>query len=398
MARRGSLPVGVLAVLALLAAACAGGEGEPTTTGATTTTAAPTTTTAALTTTTTAPTTTTTTVPVTQICQVADVAGIDDGAVNQLVWEGLGQARDQLGVEILFRESAETAAYAANIESFVSAGCDLIVAVGASMAADTAAAACRWPEQSFAIVGAAPAGGAGSVWADEAGELRCGYANVRGITFATEEAAFLAGYLAAGMSRSHKVGTFGSTDLPAVTILMDAFAAGARYFGETEGPAVQVLGWDPEDPAAALFTGDEDLEQAGVMVESLAGAGVDVVLTVAGMLGRSGAAAAAESEILVVGGVGDAFLADAEFAGVWLTSLVENADAAVLDTVVNVVERGSPGGSYVGTLANGGVGLGAYHEPEWSVGAGLADAVDQLAADIAAAGGLADFLAPPPEG
>jgi len=382
----------VLVIVSLVAAACGGGGGETTTSGPTTT-AAPTTTTAAPTTTTAAPTTTTTTVPVAQMCQVTDTGGIDDGAVNQAVWEGLALARDQLGVEILFRAS-DAAGYRESIGGFADEGCDLVVTAGAAMEADTAAAACELPEQLFAIVGAVPVAGAGSAWADAAGMLRCDYSNVRGIIFATEEAAFLAGYLAAGMSESHKVGTFGSADVPAVTGLMEAFAAGAGYYGEAEGVAVVVLGWDPEDPEAALFTGLDDPEQAGVIAESLAGAGVDVVLPVAGALGRSGAAVAAEHGMLVIGGAADPWLADEEFSEVWLTSLQENAAAPVLDTVVNVVERGEVGGPYVGTLANRGVGLAPYRELERAVPSDLADAVDQLASDVAAAGGLGAFLAP----
>jgi len=392
MSTRRFLPVALLAVLSLIVAACGDDGGEPTTT-APTTTRAPTTTAAPSTTTTTAPATTTTTLPVSQMCQVTDTGGIDDDSVNQLVWAGLALARDQLGIEILFRESPEATAYRANIESFVNEGCDLIVTVGSSMEADTAQAACDFPEQLFAIVGAVPVAGAGSAWADAGGALRCDYSNVRGITFATGEAAFLAGYLAAGMSESRKVGTFGSADVESVTALMEGFAAGARYYGETEGLAVQVLGWDPDDPAAGLFTGLEDLEQAGVITESLAGAGVDVILPVAGPFGRSGVAVAAERGMQVIGGGADPFLADPEFAAVWLTSLLENADAAVLDTVANVVERGEVGEPYVGNLANRGVGLARYRQLEEAVPADLADAVDQLAADIGAAGGLAAFLA-----
>jgi len=278
------------------------------------------------------------------MCQVTGTGGIDDGASGEAVWAGLALARDRLGVEILFRAS-EAAGYRDSIDWFVDEGCDLIITVGAEMEADTAEPACELPEQLFAIVGAAPVAGAGSAWGDAGGALRCDYANVRGITFATEEAAFLAGYLAAGMSDSRKVGTFGSADTIPVTALMAGFAAGARYYGASTGFIVQVLGWDPDDPEAALFTGLEDPEQAWLIAESLAATGVDVILPVAGTLGRSGVAFAAEHGILVIGGAGDTFLADDEFAVIWLTSLVENADAPVLDTVTAVVERGGPGGA-----------------------------------------------------
>ena len=382
------LPVGLLAMLSLIAAACGGGDAVTTTTSAPTTTEAATTSAPTTTTSTSAP---TTTIPVTQVCEVTGAGGVEDGSVGQLVWEGLGRARDQLGVEILFRAS-DVGGYGASIGAFVEQGCDLIVTVGVDAEEATASAACDRPEQPLAIVGAAPAAGAGSAWADPEGTLRCDFANVRGITFATEEAAFLAGYLAAGMSDSQKVGTFGSSAAASVTALMDGFAAGARHYGASTGLIIQVLGWDPDDPAAGLFTGPDDLEQAGVIVESLAGAGVDVLFSAAGELGRSGATVAAESGILVVGGTADLYLAEEDFADIWLTSLVENADVAVLEAAVGVIDRGESGGLYVGTLANGGVGLLPYRLLAPEVPDDLAEAVEQVAADIAAAGGLAAFL------
>jgi basic membrane protein A len=389
------LPMGLLVLLSLVAAACGDGAGATTTTAPTTTVAPATTTSAPATTTSTAA--PTTTIPVSRVCQVAGTGGVDDGSVDQVVWEGLGRARDQLGIDILFRAS-DAAGYGASIDAFLEQGCDLIVTVGAPAEPATAAAACDRPEQPFAIVGSAPTAGAGSAWADAQGGLRCDFANVRGISFATEEAAFLAGYLAAGMSESRKVGTFGSSDAVSVTRLMEGFVAGARHYGASAGVTIQVLGWDAGDPAAALFTGADDLEQAGVIVESLAGAGVDVLFSAAGDLGRSGAAVAAESGILVIGGAADSYLSDAEFAEVWLTSLTENADAAVFETAVGVIERGELGGPYVGTLADGGVGLVRYRVLETEVPSDLADAVDQLAADVAAAGGLAAFLSAEGEG
>jgi basic membrane protein A len=390
------LPVRLLGVLVLIGASCGDGGGAATT-SLPVTTAAPTTSTVPSTTTTTTSAPTTTTVPVSQICQVAGVGGVADGSVAQLVWEGLGRARDQLDVEILFRAS-DLAGYGASIDAFVEQGCDLIVTVGSEAEAATAAAACDRAEQPFVIVGAAPAAGVGSAWADAGGTLRCDFSNVRGITFATEEAAFLTGYLAAGMAESRRVGTFGRADVEPVTVLMDAFAAGAQHYGASRGVTIQVLGWDSDDPTAALFTGADDLEQAGVIVESLAGAGVDVVFSAAGEQARSGVTVAAEEGILVIGGAADSFLTDPEFADVWLTSLVENADAAVYEVAVGVLEGGGRADSYVADLANGGVGLLPYRLLETEVPVDLADAVDELAAEIVAAGGLDAFLAPAEEG
>ncbi len=69
-------------------------------------------------------------------------------------------------------------------------------------------------------------------------------ANVRGTFFATDQAAFLAGYLAAGMTKTGAVGTFGGIELPTVTIYMKGFQAGVMYYNTKHSTNVKVLGWD----------------------------------------------------------------------------------------------------------------------------------------------------------
>ena len=73
-------------------------------------------------------------------------------------------------------------------------GCDIIVSVGFLMGEATANAAKENPDSKFAIV-------------DFAYEETI--PNVLGLIYNTDEAAFLAGYLAAGVSKTGIVGTFG---------------------------------------------------------------------------------------------------------------------------------------------------------------------------------------------
>ena len=57
---------------------------------------------------------------------------------------------------------------------------------------------------------------------------------------------FLGGYLAAAMSKSGKVGTFGGQDIPPVTIYMDGFVAGVRYYDKINNAHVVGARLDPE--------------------------------------------------------------------------------------------------------------------------------------------------------
>ena len=68
--------------------------------------------------------------------------------------------------------------------------------------------------------------------------------NVYGLQFDTAQGGFLAGYLAAGMTKTGKVATYGGLKIPPVTIFMDGFWDGVQYYNQQKGKNVQVLGWD----------------------------------------------------------------------------------------------------------------------------------------------------------
>jgi len=398
MMRRRLALVALLAVFGLIVAAC--GDDTTETTAATTTTEAVTTTAAPTTTAgqTTTEATTTTAAPIAaKMCQVTDFGGIDDQSFNQTAWAGMEQAQAELGVDVAYLESDDATDYAPNIQAFLDEGCDLIITVGFNLAADTAAAACANPTQLFAILDEGPAYYPGSAWADGEGNALCDFSNVRGVGFQTDEAAFLAGYLAAGVTQTGVVATFGGIAYPTVTIFMDGFVKGVRYYNEINGTDVQTLGWDPETQEGIFVGNFESQDDGRAQGESLSDEGADIILPVAGPVGLGTAAACAELGCLVVGVDADQFLTAPTYAAVWLTSIMKNMDVAVYNTIVNVLNLGSVGNAYLGNLTNGGVGLAPYHDNADMVPAELTAAIEQLQADIIAAGGLAAFLAPPEE-
>jgi basic membrane protein A len=330
--------------------------------------------------------------PPARICLVTDWGGVDDHGFNQIAWAGLQQAEEELGVEITYLESGDSADYAPNIQSFIDEGCDLIVTNGGALAADTAAAACAHPEQLFAILDDQPAFYPGSAWADGDGNPLCDFTNVRGVTFQIDEAAFLAGYLAAGVTRTGTVAAFGGMATVQVMLLLDGFALGVAHYNEVHGSSVQALGWDPASHVGIVvgnFTNEEDGRAQG---ESLSGQDADIILPVAGRVGLGTAAACLDLGCLVIGVDIDQYVSVGEYPTVWLTSILKRTDAAVLDTVINVLQGGRVGEEFVGTLANGGVDLAAYHDNWFRVSSGLDLELVHLREEIIEAGGLAAFL------
>ena len=115
-----------------------------------------------------------------------------------------------------------------------------------------------------------------------------------GQVFATDQAAFLAGYLAAGVSKTGIVGTFGGINIPPVTVFMDGFAAGVAFHNSAKGTNVQVLGWDPS-AKEGLFTGNfNSLDDGRAFAQNLYDEGADIVMPVAGPVGLGSAALASE--------------------------------------------------------------------------------------------------------
>src|ERR1700691_162434 len=174
-------------------------------------------------------------------CVVTDTGGINDKSFNESAWDGLKAAAAQdSSISVQYLSSTSSSDYAPNISSFISKGCGIIVTVGFLMDAATAAAANAHPSQKFAIVDDAPVVKAGT--------------HVDALQYETDQAGFLGGILAAGMSKSGTVATYGGENFPAVTLYMNGYVAGVRYFDKTYKKSVKVLGWTPDKGTCNLNT------------------------------------------------------------------------------------------------------------------------------------------------
>lgn len=285
-------------------------------------------------------------------CQVTDTGGIDDNSFNQTAWKGVQDAEAQLGIKGRFLESQAETDYEANINSLLGGDCDLIITVGFLLGDATKTAAEANPDQKFSIV-------------DFAYDPTV--PNILGQVYATDEAAFLAGYLAAGMTKTGVLGTFGGINIPPVTIFMDGFYRGAAYYNAQKGTNVTVLGWNP-DSREGLFTNNFDsLDDGRAFAQNLYDEDADIVLPVAGPVGLGSAALADEvgaDRLKIIGVDADLYATDPENGHVYLTSITKRMDATVLDVIRKAMDGSFEGGIVVGTLANGGVDMAPFHDME----------------------------------
>ncbi len=303
------------------------------------------------------------------VCEVTDTGGIDDKSFNATAWRGVEQAMQQLGVQGKYLESQEVADYEKNLNAFIQEGCNLIVPVGFFLADATKAAAEANPDQKFSIV---------DVSYDPV------VPNILGQVFQTDEAAFMAGYLAAGMTQTGIVGTYGGFPIPTVTIFMDGFARGVQYYNEQKGTDVVVLGWDPANPDTGLFSSSFDDQTKGAELgNSLMDEGADIIMPVAGPVGLGTAAAVkSRGNGMVIGVDSDWFLTSPDYADIILTSVMKNMDATTLGAIQEVIDGTFEGGTITGNLDNDGVGLAPFHNLEGQVPADLKSELEQVKADI----------------
>jgi basic membrane protein A len=312
---------------------------------------------------------------------VTDTGGIDDQSFNTTQWNGIQRAEEDLGIHARFIQSDEATQYEPNLIEFASQNYDLIIAAGFFLGGDLAKVAAQYPDVKFSIVDYAypdPFGVPEGV----VGHSEC-IPNVEGQVFKTDQPAFLAGYLAAGMTKTGKIGYFGGAKIPTVTYFGVGYQVGMERYNQVHGTNVQLVGWD-NATGEGLFTGDfEDLTKGKEATESLFDEGVDIFIPVGGVIGTPGFDVARER-----GGYGiwvdvDGYNSLPQARDVLLTSVMKNMDNscyAVIEQAMNGNFMGCD--VYVGSLANDGVGLAPYHDLESAVPDELKAEVEQLKAQI----------------
>jgi basic membrane protein A len=305
------------------------------------------------------------------VCMVLDPGSAEDGGFNAGAVSGLEMAGRKLHVEARIAESETPEDIVANLDAFVTSGdCDLIIGVGFLVGDEMAPFAADHPDQRFAVID-------GFLPSD----------NVATVLFDVSEAAFLAGYIAAGVSETGKIGTYGGLPIPPVTDFMNGYALGADYYNAQYGAAVEVLGWDVA-AQSGLFSFDFGDPDAGYSLgESLMDQGADAVFPVAGFTGFGTWEAvqerkAAGGDVRFVGVDIDAYEVYGDPERAVLTSVQKNTDVAVYLQVEAVVTGTWIGGIVFEGLASGGVDIAPFHKQQPDVPGHLKNDLKAIRAGI----------------
>jgi basic membrane protein A len=314
-------------------------------------------------------------------CMVTDTGGINDRSFNASSWAGMqAAAAANSNVTVKYLQSTTQSDYTPNINTFIGEKCNIIVTVGFLMGAATEAAAKANPSQKFAIVDCSYATGCLTGTKEP---------NIDQLTYNTVQDGFLGGYLAAGMSKTGKVATFGGIELPTVTIYMDGYWDGVQYYNTKHNTHVQVLGWN-EQTQKGSFTGDFTNQTKGqTLTQTFISEGADVIFPVAGNVGL-GAAKAVQSADQAAGSNKvnmmwvdvDGCVSAATYCPYFITSVEKGIVPSVKTVVLSAADGTFQGGTYIGTLANGGAVLAPFHDFASKVPASLQRELSQIATGI----------------
>jgi basic membrane protein A len=253
-----------------------------------------------------------------KIGMVTDVGGVNDQSFNQSAWEGLQKAKKELGLKTSYQESKQDADYPANLETLLDAQNDLIWGIGFKMADAILLAAKQNPKQKYAII-----------------DYSFGPKtppNVVGVMFKAEEGAFLAGYIAAKMSKTGTLGFIGGMSVPIIHSFQYGFKAGAKYANKK----INIL-----EQHAESFT---DAAKGKAIANQMMGKGADVLFHAAGAVGDGVIEAVKEKDKMAVGVDRDQnYLAPKNV----ITSSMKRVDNAVFNVVKDLTKGTFKGGSTI---------------------------------------------------
>jgi basic membrane protein A len=294
-------------------------------------------------------------------CEVTDIGGLGDKSFNYSAYQGLVQAQKAAGgptkMAIAVQQTPPMGGesnYEAEIQKFINDKCSIIITVGFLMDEATGKAANAHPNQRFAIVDDVPTTKS---------------KNVMSLTYQTNQDAFLGGLLSSAETKSGTVSTYGGQKIPPVTIYMDGFVAGVRYYDQKFKKHVKVLGWVPtpgrnykdnQYDGTGVFTNDFTTQSKGEAdTKTFFSEGADIVFPVAGSVGLGSVAAVKTTSgkhyvdwVDVDGCVSEP--SDCKYFPMSITKGIETSVSGAILAAFHHTFRGQV---YVGTLKNKGVAL-----------------------------------------
>ncbi len=230
---------------------------------------------------------------------VTDTPGIEDHGVNQDTWAGLEKSKaNDLVDQIAYIESVDTRDYEKNISYFAERGFDVIFTTGIGLRDETLRSADRYADSVFV----------GMNQPQE--ETR---PNLIPVTYAEDQMGFLAGVLAARITKTQIIGAVCETSgIDTMWRYCEGFRAGVKY--ADKNIKAQVI-YNENGDSEKLFIDEAWGFKTG---QTLIQRGADVIFAAGGTTGQGALRAAVEADTHAIGTERD----QAEFFGNSRSSVV----------------------------------------------------------------------------
>jgi basic membrane protein A len=304
-----------------------------------------------------------------KVCVALDTGGINDKSFNELSYAGAKAAKAK-GYASSVEYLPAGKSYDENVKKFVDKKCTVIVGVGYLLSDAIKASAKANPKIKYIMV-------------DDVIDAP----NVKSLTYKTNENSFLAGYMAAGYSKTGVVATYGGAPIPTVSIFMDGYAQGVEFYNAVKDKSVKVLGWDRKSKTGTFVGGFTDQVKAKELSVAFEAQKADVIFPVGGSL----VIGTVDNSLKSGKSIGlwvdaDAHLAAPKYDSVVMVSVLKGLAISVEQAIKSVYDGKFTKTTYVGTLANKGVSISPLYGKYKTtlISKQLQTEVADLAASIAA--------------
>ena len=316
------------------------------------------------------------------IAGITDVGQLEDKSFNEGGWCGTIAGATAVGgsAEVIVTE--DPADYAANIDTFISQGYQIIVTYGFALGNATTIAAKANPDTWFIGLDQ-------PVCVDEnadpdptftcAGNAAELLPNYQGLIFNEAQAGYLAGIAAATISETGVIGTIGGIEsIPAVKLYIGGYHNGAL----SVNPDIEVLISYVSEQIENAFN---DPAAGAAIAEQMIGQDADVIFQVAGLSGQGAIEAACDADIYGIGVDVDQALALPDETCI-VTSAEKKLVEAVSEAIQRVADGSAVGGSVVLDAASDPpkVAVSEFHNHPDLLTSELQAALDEATAAMAA--------------
>jgi basic membrane protein A len=293
-----------------------------------------------------------------KIGMVTDIGQLEDKSFNEFSWKGVQEGAKAVGGTSTVIVTRDQADYKANIQQLIDQKYDVIVTVGFLIGSDTLKAAQANPNIQFFGIDqfVAPPEPA----------------NYQGLLFNEAQSGYLAGIVAANITKTNKIGAVGGVStVPPVVAFIKGYEAGAKK----EKPAIEVLINYTEDFNAP----DKGLASARTMINQ----GADVIFQVAGLTGAGALQAACNANVYGIGVDVDQWGSLPANQKCIITSAEKKLQIAAQDAIKRFKEKGKQTGNFFNDAKNNGIGYSPIRNLS-PIPAGLEDKLKKALEDMKA--------------